>query len=172
MRFLFIKKKILNIDIDSYLDFLKVTFPTFVTVVEIGNSTEGRPIRAVKLHQEGGRENKKAIFLDAGTFFFLSLLLNLSHNHKLSTGIHAREWISPATITYMIREIVEGGDKYDCLLSNFDFFFVPVINPGTKKKYIFFYTMFYNTYPLFTYRWLRVLTHAQSNVEEDSLSAR
>ena len=41
----------------------------------------------------------------------------------------------------MIREIVEGGDKYDCLMNNFDFIFVPVINPGTRNsilKNIFF----------------------------------
>lgn len=49
----------------------------------------------------------------------------------MQTGIHAREWITPATITYMIRELVEGGTKYDCLLNQFDFHFVPIINPGS-----------------------------------------
>ena len=53
-------------DIYSYLDFLKVTFPSFVSVTEIGKSTEGRPIYAVRLSQKGGRANKKAIFIDSG----------------------------------------------------------------------------------------------------------
>jgi extracellular matrix protein 14 len=53
-------------DIYSYLDFLKITFPDFVTVTDIGTSTEGRPIKAVRLHQNGGRTNKKSILIDAG----------------------------------------------------------------------------------------------------------
>ncbi|EFX75601.1 hypothetical protein DAPPUDRAFT_306729 [Daphnia pulex] len=96
-------------DIYSYLDYLKITFPDFVTVTDIGTSTEGRPIKAVRLHQNGGRTNKKSILIDA--------------------GIHAREWITPATITYMIREIVDNPQKYDCIMNEFDWLFVPVLNP-------------------------------------------
>jgi hypothetical protein len=54
------------VDIYSYLDYLKITFPDFVTVTDIGTSTEGRPIKAVRLHQNGGRTNKKSILIDAG----------------------------------------------------------------------------------------------------------
>lgn len=56
----------IRLDIDSYLAYLKVTFPNFVTVTEIGKSTEGRPIKAIKLHQNGGRPDKKNILIDAG----------------------------------------------------------------------------------------------------------
>ncbi|XP_057376150.1 uncharacterized protein LOC130697054, partial [Daphnia carinata] len=96
-------------DIDSYLEYLKVTFPNFVTVTEIGRTTEGRPIKAARFHQEGGRSDKKTILLDA--------------------GIHAREWITPATITYMMREIVDNPEKYHCIMNQFDWLFVPVLNP-------------------------------------------
>lgn len=48
----------------------------------------------------------------------------------LLTGIHAREWITPATITYMIREIIENPQKYECIMNEFDWIFVPVLNPG------------------------------------------
>ncbi|KAI9553939.1 hypothetical protein GHT06_019210 [Daphnia sinensis] len=96
-------------DIDSYLEYLKLTFPNFVTVTEIGRTTEGRPIKAVRFHQEGGRSDKKTILIDA--------------------GIHAREWITPATITYMMREIVENPQQYDCIMNQFDWLFVPVLNP-------------------------------------------
>ena len=53
-------------DIDSYLTYLGATFPNFVQVEEIGRSGEGRPMKVVKLHQETGRANKKAILLDSG----------------------------------------------------------------------------------------------------------
>ena len=53
-------------DIYSYLDYLNATFPRFVTVSEIGKSTEGRPIKAIRLSQKGGRANKKTIFIDSG----------------------------------------------------------------------------------------------------------
>ena len=47
-----------------------------------------------------------------------------------SAGIHAREWITPATITYMIKEIVDNPQKYNCIMDEFDWLFVPVLNPG------------------------------------------
>lgn len=96
-------------DIDSYLEYLRITFPNFVTVTEIGRTTENRPIKAVRFHQEGGRSDKKTILIDA--------------------SIHAREWITPATITYMMREIVDNPQKYDCIMNQFDWLFVPVLNP-------------------------------------------
>jgi len=96
-------------DIDSYLTYLSEAFPKFVQVEEIGRSSEGRPLKVVKLHQETGRANKKAILLDA--------------------GIHAREWITPATLTYMINELLDNPSKYDCILNDFDFYFIPMINP-------------------------------------------
>ena len=53
---------------------------------------------------------------------------------QCSTGIHAREWITPATITYMIREIVDNPQKYDCIMNEFDWLFVPVLNPGNGVR--------------------------------------
>ena len=48
---------------------------------------------------------------------------------RFGAGIHAREWITPATLTYMIHELVENPLKYDWILDEFDWYFVPVINP-------------------------------------------
>ena len=45
----------------------------------------------------------------------------------MNSGIHAREWISPATATFLMKELIENS-KYDCILNQFDFVFVPVIN--------------------------------------------
>ena len=44
-------------------------------------------------------------------------------------GIHAREWITPATLTYMINELIDNPLKYDCILNDFDFYFIPLMNP-------------------------------------------
>lgn len=61
-----------------------MAFPKFASVVEIGHTTEGRPIKAVKLHQEGGRIDKKAIFLDAG---MVSTFLSFSHTQELINSL-------------------------------------------------------------------------------------
>ena len=46
----------------------------------------------------------------------------------LFAGIHAREWISPATVTYVMKELVTNP-QYRPLLQMFDFFILPVTNP-------------------------------------------
>ena len=44
------------------------------------------------------------------------------------SGIHAREWISPATATYIMRELAENKNNAD-LIDFFDFYILPVANP-------------------------------------------
>ena len=44
-------------------------------------------------------------------------------------GIHAREWISPATVTYLIKEFVENSAQYSKILSKVDIYFLPLVNP-------------------------------------------
>lgn len=39
-------------------------------------------------------------------------------------GIHAREWISPAVVTYLIDYLVENSENLEA-----DFYILPVINP-------------------------------------------
>jgi len=42
--------------------------------------------------------------------------------------MHAREWISPATVTYIIRELVENRSKYGSFVSDIDYHIVPLVN--------------------------------------------
>lgn len=43
-------------------------------------------------------------------------------------GIHAREWIAPAVVTYIIQELVENeNNRY--MIENVDWVFIPVVNP-------------------------------------------
>lgn len=43
-------------------------------------------------------------------------------------GIHAREWISPAFVTYLIQELVENEENR-ALLEEVDWYIIPVLNP-------------------------------------------
>ncbi|XP_069699626.1 carboxypeptidase B-like isoform X2 [Periplaneta americana] len=94
-------------DIYGYLDYLSQTYSRFVSVQTIGSSVEGRPLRVVKI--SSGRPNSPAIWIDG--------------------GIHAREWISPASVTYIINELTENQDAHGEAVRNVDWYILPVLNP-------------------------------------------
>ncbi len=52
-----------------------------------------------------------------------------STSFQLMTGIHAREWISPAAVLYVIDTIVQGLPGQDSDLLQLDWHFMPVVNP-------------------------------------------
>jgi len=72
-------------DMEGFLDYLAETYD-FVEVESIGESYEGRPMRVLKVCK-GGCGNKPAMWIDG--------------------GIHAREWISPASVTWLMQELVK-----------------------------------------------------------------
>ncbi|KAL6429927.1 hypothetical protein ACFW04_007640 [Cataglyphis niger] len=89
-------------DIYGYLDYLAETYPDFCSVQTIGNSIEGRPLKVLRI--SNGKSNAPAIWIDG--------------------GIHAREWISPASVTYIIDYLVENSENLEI-----DYYIMPVINP-------------------------------------------
>ena len=44
-------------------------------------------------------------------------------------GIHANEWIGPATATYMAKELVENDSSHPDLTDHLDWYILPVVNP-------------------------------------------
>merc|ERR1711973_94770 len=94
-------------DMYAFLDYLENTYD-FVTTSVIGSSGEGTPMRVVKVC-EGGCGNKKAVWIDG--------------------GIHAREWISPAAVSWMLRELVENDASHPDLTSVLDWHFLVSHNP-------------------------------------------
>ncbi len=52
---------------------------------------------------------------------------------KFFLGIHAREWISPATATFIIRELVVNSNFNSDVLDFYDFYVLPVANPDGYK---------------------------------------
>lgn len=93
--------------INSYLDQLAKDYPHLVTVVDQATTLEHRPIRYVKI--SNGGPNARSIFIDA--------------------GIHAREWIAPATALYVIHQLVEKSAQNQDLLDRMDWVILPLANP-------------------------------------------
>merc|ERR1712106_615096 len=94
-------------DMYTYLDYLEETFD-FVTTEVIGQSTEGRDMRVVSICR-GGCGEKKAVWIDG--------------------GIHAREWVSPAATSWMLKELVENDADHADLTEGLDWYFVLSATP-------------------------------------------
>ncbi|XP_055684651.1 carboxypeptidase B-like isoform X2 [Lutzomyia longipalpis] len=94
-------------DIHGYLEYLANTYPELCSVQSIGNSIEGRPLLVLRI--SNGGINNKAVWIDG--------------------GIHAREWISPATVTYIIDQLVENREDQPQYVKEIDWYILPVANP-------------------------------------------
>ncbi|XP_077301150.1 zinc carboxypeptidase-like [Arctopsyche grandis] len=93
-------------DIYSWLDELAKTNPS-ITLINVGSTYEGRQIKGVKVSFNPG---KRSVFIEG--------------------GIHAREWITPATVTYLINELLTSKDKsFRSIADGFDWYLFPVTNP-------------------------------------------
>ncbi|CAH8618245.1 unnamed protein product [Schistosoma rodhaini] len=83
-------------------------------VEDFGYTAEGRPMKGVMISSDSTRP---IIWIDA--------------------GIHAREWIAPATALSIINKLMRPSGQ--TLLKHFQFFIVPVVNPDgyeyTRTKY-------------------------------------
>ncbi|XP_051175444.1 zinc carboxypeptidase-like [Leptopilina boulardi] len=78
-----------------------------VQVIDAGKTTEGRSIKGVKISYK--KENP-GIFIEA--------------------GIHAREWITPATALYLINQLLTSKDKnIRSLAENRNWYIFPSFNP-------------------------------------------
>lgn len=99
---------------DQLSDWLKqmaAAYPGLATLVSIGKTYENRDVWLIKL-SAASRLTKKTAFLDF--------------------GIHAREWISPATGAYMINEFLttySAGGAARRILDEWELHIVPVLNP-------------------------------------------
>ncbi|KAK9680823.1 Zinc carboxypeptidase [Popillia japonica] len=92
--------------IQNYLSELATNYTDIVSVEEIGTSYEGRAINMIKI---GAGASDNPIILVEG-------------------GMHAREWISPAFVTYIIQELVENEANRN-MIENTNWLIVPVLNP-------------------------------------------
>lgn len=72
--------------------------------------------------------------LQGREFVFAKISSNASAEKPIiliDGGIHAREWISPATVLYIINQLVENANATNNtnLLTYVDWYILPVLNP-------------------------------------------
>lgn len=96
-------------DMNEYMHYLAVRFPERVCIRTVGQSFENRDIKLIHISNGVRSANKNTIFIDA--------------------GIHAREWIAPATALYIIYQLVENFEANQELLDEFDWIVLPLVNP-------------------------------------------
>lgn len=95
----------------AWMDLQCQKYSGILKPLDAGRSYEGVPLKGVKLSKKA---NNTAVFIEG--------------------GIHAREWISPATATYILNELLTSQDKdVQEIAENFDWIFFPVINPDGYK---------------------------------------
>lgn len=97
-------------DLDSickFLNDLAERYPDHVNLIEIGESYEGRKILGLKISYRTGNPG---VFVEG--------------------GIHAREWISPAFVTYLANALLTSKDEsVRYMAEHYDWYLVPNINP-------------------------------------------
>ncbi|CAL8121566.1 unnamed protein product [Orchesella dallaii] len=93
----------------DWLDGLATFYPELVTLYTIGMTTDGNPLKLVKISVGRKDRHKPGVYIDA--------------------LYHGREWISASVATWIINELVTAPSRYSTLLKNFDFYIMPIMNP-------------------------------------------
>ena len=123
-------------EIYAFLDSLAATYPDKVQTVIGGKTYEGRQIKGVKVSFKSGNPG---IFLEG--------------------GIHAREWIAPATVTYILNELLTSDNpEVRALAEANDWYIFPVFNPDG-----FVYT--HTNVSIFSIKIYKFCTHAAENIQ-------
>ncbi|ALC46923.1 CG17633 [Drosophila busckii] len=95
-------------NIYAWLEKLASKHPNVVTLLDMGTSTEGLPIKGVRI--SFGGDNLTSVFLES--------------------GIHAREWIAPATATYIIDQLLHSNDaQVQTMARSHNWLIFPTVNP-------------------------------------------
>nr|UQB56059.1 M14 metal carboxypeptidase 1 [Antheraea pernyi] len=100
-----------NLDeIYAWLDELESNYPDIITVVTMGRSVEGRDIKGITINYRSNRNNTLIGMLE-GT-------------------LHSREWISPETITWIVKEFLTSSDPVvRAMAESLEWHIFPVDNP-------------------------------------------
>lgn len=108
-------------EIYTFLEALQLKYPSVLQLVTIGKTFESHDIRMAKigLPLDKNATNSSSVVGKKPAFW-------------LDAGIHAREWIAPATAVWIINELVtkqETDDEVRDLLNKFDWYILPIANP-------------------------------------------
>lgn len=99
-------------EIYQFVDDIQLENPETATVITIGESFEGRPLKVVKISTN---DNNPAVFIEA--------------------NIHAREWISSATAVWLINEFLTTTNvTVKEVIDSVTWYILPVTNPDGESK--------------------------------------
>lgn len=96
-------------EINDRLDVLLAEYPDLASSFIVGQSVEGRDIRGIRI--SGSNDDKPAFFFHG--------------------GIHAREWVSPATMMYIVDRLLSDYGVDEVVTRSIDdveYLIVPVLN--------------------------------------------
>lgn len=92
--------------IEKWMDGIVAQFPNQVSMFTIGKSLEGRDIKGLKISYKSGN---KGVFIES--------------------NIHAREWITSATITWFVDQLLHSQKPaVRDMAENLDWHIIPVLN--------------------------------------------
>ncbi|XP_031626684.1 carboxypeptidase A1-like [Contarinia nasturtii] len=94
-------------DIHAFLKHLAKKYPKLCKLITIGETHEKRSLVVLRISSD--KPGNKAIWIDG--------------------GIHAREWISPAAVTYIANDLVENWKKQPAHVQNINWHILAVHNP-------------------------------------------
>jgi len=99
-------------EIDAWIDNFASAYSSLASVFTVGTSYQGQTFRGLKLSTGS---NNPAFYLNC--------------------GIHAREWVGPATCMYVAKYLAEAqsGSTEASLLNSVDFYITPSSNPDGYK---------------------------------------
>lgn len=139
-------------DINDYLNYLGETYPTLVSVIEEGQSFEGRPLKSIRISYDAAaddncsatsvqkkrrsvsnmRENRSGLVKKKELKAAVATITTVPSQRRpvvlIDGGLHAREWMSVATALYCIYQLTERHLYNKELLKKLDFVIVPVVN--------------------------------------------
>ena len=122
-------------EIYSYMKYLSLAkVNCSVSILKIGYSYDGRPIRVLRISGRGRSGNGPIANAPSKT----NLLENVRRGLLVTSGVHGREWISPMAVLYAATRIIEayGSPKHNSLTNLLDYatlHFVPIVNPDGFK---------------------------------------
>jgi len=99
-------------DTQAWMKQLVAQYSDICEYVKVGTSYQGREFGAIKITGKKGAGGKKAFWMDG--------------------GLHAREWITTATVNWMLSKTLEsyGSDEtVTSIVDNLNLYYAPVINP-------------------------------------------
>lgn len=120
-----------NLDqIYEWIDEQLVAYPEILTNLTVGQSYQGRTIRALKLSHNAvsGIFNKSIEFCERNTNFYF-IFAKSNPTIFIESTIHAREWVTVSTATYLLNELLTSNDpEIQALARTINWVFVPVLN--------------------------------------------